>query len=360
MFGLWHLLKLLFSYIQFVSEPSMPKLKDLIAISKHIGRNLDLVQGAGGNTSLKKDGVLWVKASGCRLQDAEKRDIFVPVDYSRIIKELTTIDDDSFLPKIMQNDGSTALRPSIETSLHALMPHRYVVHVHSVNAIANAVLENGEKKLSQLLEGISWAWVPYVRPGVPLTRTVQKVMRSDLNVLVLANHGLVLGAESKEAVFELLNKLESRLNRPRREPATFEKDRLIELLENTDYKLSQYSLVHSLAFDPVALSIAGKNPLYPDHIVFLGTGPMSIMSDVELSKYLEEKGNRRDHEVIIIKNLGVITHLSLSESAEEMLHCLANVLLRIQSEEKLRYLTEIEQAEISGWDAEKFRQANQS
>jgi rhamnose utilization protein RhaD (predicted bifunctional aldolase and dehydrogenase) len=32
---------------------SLLKLKNLIAISKHIGRNLDLIQGAGGNTSFK-------------------------------------------------------------------------------------------------------------------------------------------------------------------------------------------------------------------------------------------------------------------------------------------------------------------
>ena len=35
------------------------------------------------------------------------------------------------------------LKPSIETSLHALMPHKYVVHTHSVNAIANIVEKDG-------------------------------------------------------------------------------------------------------------------------------------------------------------------------------------------------------------------------
>ena len=36
-------------------------------ISYEIGSNIDLIQGAGGNTSLKENGVLWVKASGCWL-----------------------------------------------------------------------------------------------------------------------------------------------------------------------------------------------------------------------------------------------------------------------------------------------------
>jgi hypothetical protein len=39
--------------------------------------------------------------------------------------------------------------------------------------------------------------------------------------------------------------------------------------------------------------------------------------------------------------------------------CLANVLLRLKPEEKLQHLNNFEQAQITGWDAEIFRQANQ-
>ena len=44
-----------------------------------IGKNPLLVQGAGGNVSGKEDKMLWIKASGTCLADAEKDDIFVPV-----------------------------------------------------------------------------------------------------------------------------------------------------------------------------------------------------------------------------------------------------------------------------------------
>ena len=43
---------------------------ELRNISSQIGNNIDFVQGAGGNTSVKEDGVLWIKASGCWLSDA--------------------------------------------------------------------------------------------------------------------------------------------------------------------------------------------------------------------------------------------------------------------------------------------------
>ncbi len=49
------------------------------AMSARVGRNILLVQGAGGNSSIKDGDVLWVKASGTWLADAEDKEIFVPV-----------------------------------------------------------------------------------------------------------------------------------------------------------------------------------------------------------------------------------------------------------------------------------------
>ena len=223
-----------------------------------------------------------------------------------------------------------------------------------------SVLQNGEERVSQLLEGFDWSWVPYVRPGLPLTRAVQKIVRSNVDVLVLANHGLVLGAESKDEALELLNLVEVRLKRFRRDPDMSGTKNLLEVLKDTRYQPSKFSQIHSLAFDPVSLAIAAEEPLYPDHIVFLGDGPMSIMSEAQLGAYLKQDIRLQDHEVIIVRDMGVVKLDSLSESAEEMLHCLSSVLLRIQPGEKLRYLTRHEQAQILAWDAEKYRQANQS
>ena len=53
------------------------ELKKLSNLSEDIGKNLNLIQGAGGNSSVKIDEVLWVKASGYWLSDANKKNIFV-------------------------------------------------------------------------------------------------------------------------------------------------------------------------------------------------------------------------------------------------------------------------------------------
>ena len=58
------------------------ELKKLSNLSEDIGKNLNLIQGAGGNSSVKIDKVLWVKASGYWLSDANKKNIFVIINYN--------------------------------------------------------------------------------------------------------------------------------------------------------------------------------------------------------------------------------------------------------------------------------------
>ena len=45
-------------------------LEALRTLSAKLGSDPLLVQAAGGNTSLKRDGIMWIKASGTWLRDA--------------------------------------------------------------------------------------------------------------------------------------------------------------------------------------------------------------------------------------------------------------------------------------------------
>lgn len=57
-----------------------PLYQRLLVVSERLGRDPLQVQAAGGNTSVKRDGAMWVKASGTWLADARERDIMVAVD----------------------------------------------------------------------------------------------------------------------------------------------------------------------------------------------------------------------------------------------------------------------------------------
>ena len=122
-----------------------------------IGSDPLLVQGAGGNVSWKEGDTLWVKASGTWLAEAAEKDIFVPVDLQHL---RTAIEkgDFSVTPKVL---GDSVLRPSIETLLHALMPHRVVVHLHAIEILAHLVRDNCQTDFQLLLDAsIHWTTVP--------------------------------------------------------------------------------------------------------------------------------------------------------------------------------------------------------
>jgi len=59
-----------------------------IRLSARIGAIFRLTQAAGGNTSIKSDGITWVKAQGTRLSKALTRPIMVPVRTAPVVAAL--------------------------------------------------------------------------------------------------------------------------------------------------------------------------------------------------------------------------------------------------------------------------------
>ena len=166
------------------------KLKEL---SAKLGNDLSLIQASGGNTSIKLDGKLFVKAYGKKLKNALNEDIFVSLDLIKIRNELAINKSKKELN--FKNICGSSLRASIETSLHAIMPYKVVLHTHSVDTIAISLLSNSYNYLDKLMKDINWKFIPYFKPGITLAKAIAKEFQDNpnpANVLILANHGLVV------------------------------------------------------------------------------------------------------------------------------------------------------------------------
>ena len=166
-----------------------------------------MIQASGGNTSIKVDGKLWVKASGKKLKNALNEDIFVSLDLIKIRNELAINKSKKELN--FKNICGSSLRASIETSLHAIMPYKVVLHTHSVDTIAITLLSNSSNYLDKLMKDINWKFIPYFKPGITLAKAISKEFQDNpnpANVLVLANHGLVVGEESIEKAEDCIKK----------------------------------------------------------------------------------------------------------------------------------------------------------
>ena len=217
------------------------KHKDLSAVSAYIGNLMNMVQGPGGNTSLKLGNTLYVKASGTRLNEAMERDIFCQIDL--VSGEVLT----------------PSLRPSIELGLHREIDMPVVLHVHSIGSLSWA-LRIRTKSDNDFLGQLGLHLAPYLRPGDEITNYVRELTDFHLfKGILLQNHGLITwGNSSRDALINLLT-IEAQLH--------VESIQIVSPGEKT----------HALE------NIPGGVALTPDHAVFIeneATDLNSIHKDV--------------------------------------------------------------------------------
>src|SRR5581483_6003930 len=168
------------------------ELQPLLEFTGRVGSDALLTQASTGNSSLKLDGVLWIKASGRWMADALRDDIFIPLNLTEVEDcRRRGIDPTERYP-----------RASLETAMHAALPHRVVLHVHCVNTIAWAVRSDALIHLESRLHSLPWQWIPYVASGLPLSRAIERALsaRPDACVFILGNHGLVVAADDIQTV----------------------------------------------------------------------------------------------------------------------------------------------------------------
>jgi rhamnose utilization protein RhaD (predicted bifunctional aldolase and dehydrogenase)/NAD(P)-dependent dehydrogenase (short-subunit alcohol dehydrogenase family) len=199
-------------------HPELPDLLDsLVHLSRRIGADPRLVQPGGGNTSVKVDRMLLVKGSGTDLRTIGPGG-FTRLDLARLggLRELDAITDAEmmrFMAGCMLADGPP---PSVETPLHALLPHRVIAHTHDVATMSLTNVGEGtaERLVTELFEG-SIAFVPYVRPGFPLARAVRELasrLPPGAQGLALGHHGLVVWADDAASCRERLERIVGRID----------------------------------------------------------------------------------------------------------------------------------------------------
>jgi rhamnose utilization protein RhaD (predicted bifunctional aldolase and dehydrogenase) len=331
-------------------------LKDLvIAYCEHIGGDPLLVQGAGGNVSWKEGDTLWVKASGAWLADAARTDIFVPVDLTHLLTAIAAGDFNVY-PKVLEK---SELRPSIETLLHALMPHKVVVHLHAVEVLARLVRSNSETEIGSLVDkSLRWLSVGYFKPGADLAKAIYESMRQaqEVEVVFLKNHGIVIGGASVEEVDDILKRLTAVFSTPPRTGARYNINIVrINEMEKLGYRLISNQNIDQLALDKQLFNRLKTDwALYPDHVVFLGPKAFCLDSiDEFVSSTL-----LTDHlpELVFVRDAGVFGNEKFNETKKAQLKCYGDVMKRQSDDEKLDSLNDENIAQLLDWDAEKYRQ----
>ncbi len=318
-----------------------------------IGKDPLLVQGAGGNVSWKENDVLWIKASGTWLADAEDNDIFVAVKLDHLTSALKN-QDYSIVPQTVE---SSPLKPSIETLLHALMPQRIVVHVHAIEVLAHLVREDFDlTNYPDLDKTLNARVVEYCKPGAELAEAVANQLNSTsrTNVVFLKNHGVIIGGDTIDEISSTLQYLSAFFCCPTTSAPHRHPESPVRLANGTEFRPMSAAGLHELASAPELIQHLEKNwALYPDHIVFLGAQPYFYESAEQAKNNLD--GQEQLPDIIFIRNSGVFARETLNKAKTAQLICYYDIIKRQACDSKLKALTNAQISELIDWDAEKYR-----
>lgn len=178
-----------------------------------LGSDPRLVLHGGGNTSVKtivadKLGdaadVLCVKGSGWDMGHIEPAGL--PAVRMEILRRLQAFevlgDEDMVSIQRAALIDPAAPNPSVETLLHAFLPHKFIDHTHSTAVLALTDQPDGETVCRDVY-GDRAALVPYVMPGFGLAKLAAEVQAADPGVegLILLKHGIFSFGETAEEAY---------------------------------------------------------------------------------------------------------------------------------------------------------------
>jgi len=200
--------------------------------SRLLGGDRRLVLHGGGNTSVKTVlpdlmgdpvPVLCVKGSGWDMATIEPPGLpavrLAPIRKLRARDTLT--DEDMVRIQRANLIDPGAPNPSVETLLHAFLPHKFVDHTHATSVLSLADQSDAAERIFDIY-GPKVGIVPYIMPGFLLAKAAAEIFEEDPAVegLVLVKHGVFSFGDDARAAYErmiaIVSLAEERLARGRR------------------------------------------------------------------------------------------------------------------------------------------------
>lgn len=197
-----------------------------------LGSDPRLVLHGGGNTSVKtrlpdllgrETEVLCVKGSGADMATIEPAGLpAVRLEELRMLRAREALSDEEMVRVQRANLlDPMAPNPSVETLLHAFVPHKFVDHTHSTAILSLIDQPDGEARAAEVYDG-RMGIVPYIMPGFALARKAAEIYDANPAAvgLILHKHGIFTFGDSAEEAYECMIEMvslaEARLRQGRR------------------------------------------------------------------------------------------------------------------------------------------------
>src|SRR5215470_1728086 len=197
-----------------------------------LGADPRLVLHGGGNTSVKtrmpdllgrEVDVLCVKGSGADMAEIEPKGLpAVRLAELRLLLARDALSDEEMVRAQRANlIDPMAPNPSVETLLHAFVPHKFVDHTHATAVLSLVDHGDGEARAAEVYRG-RMGIVPYIMPGFALAQKAAEIYEANpaAHGLILHKHGIFTFGDSAQEAYErmidMVSLAEAALQRARR------------------------------------------------------------------------------------------------------------------------------------------------
>ncbi|NJN24602.1 MAG: SDR family NAD(P)-dependent oxidoreductase [Cyclobacteriaceae bacterium] len=369
-------------------------LNELIEISRLYGKNKDFTIASGGNTSVKNDEVMYVKASGFELGkigregyvaldrnmlDRLKTKAYSKTDTEREAQVKSDLLRSRIHPELNQ-------RPSVEASVHHAIRYKFVIHMHPTMVNAVTCAKNARQTIAELF-GDEVVFVPYITPGYILYKEIED--QNELyktrygkypQVFFLQNHGVFVGAESTAEIKEkydwIINSIQSKItNKVEISPLAVD-GRFSEIIPAIRAALSTSTLKvgklrNNTLIDTFLRSDEKMshlvNPFTPDGIVFCGPRPLVVeafdnpqdtLSDFQSKLSAFRLASGYDPKVVMIRGLGVFAPGDNINAANVVIDVFEDVLKIAHYAMNFggpNFMNPVDVSFIENWEVESYR-----
>ena len=188
-------------------------------------------------------------------------------------------------------------------------------------------------------------------------QSIKKVFNSESQVFVLENHGLIVAGNDLQQTYDLLLSVHQKLDIIRNNNSEINNYNSESVIEN--YSLKNEEKYNLFKTSNKKLFSAFSKSFYPDHVIFLGPGVPTFENLNDVNNFLNniKSKNINPPPYLILKGIGLYEISSVTSAAREMIDCFLEVLLRINFEDELKYLSQPQENELLNWDAEIYRQS---
>jgi rhamnose utilization protein RhaD (predicted bifunctional aldolase and dehydrogenase) len=246
------------------------------------------------------------------------------------------------------------LQPSIETYFHAVLPQKFVVHLHHLPTLTMLIKKNCKNYIKSRDDGnFNWIFIEYFKPGFELAKNIDNKLKTGYtpDVIFLQNHGIIFAAEKIENLEKIFNWICNRFGRN----IHFNENLIVSNSNNKNvfnFGNRNYDLSVLLTKSDNFTRLKNNWRICPDHIVFLGKDPNIILNNPKKN----EKPIHAPFTFDSINNLIIQHNPSVSEIMQ--LCAYIEVISGLKRNDIVSNLTQAHCEELINWDLEKLRKAS--